>query len=47
VSRDYRLLLLGEGQEKTREVIDESGQRVEKVVRKGVLWTARDLRVGV
>jgi hypothetical protein len=36
VSKDYRLLLLGEGQEQTREVIDESGTRVVKVVRKGI-----------
>jgi hypothetical protein len=35
VSRDYRLLLLGEGREQTREAVDEAGNRVE-VVRKGI-----------
>jgi putative transposase len=36
VAREYRMLLLEEGVEKTREVIDEQGERVSKVVRKGM-----------
>ena len=36
VSREYRMMLLEEGVERTREVIDESGGRVEQVVRKGM-----------
>jgi hypothetical protein len=36
VSKDYRLLLLGEGRERTREVVDEAGRRVGKVVKKGM-----------
>ncbi|MCF7733325.1 MAG: hypothetical protein K9N23_16670 [Akkermansiaceae bacterium] len=31
VSKDYRMLLLGEGREQTRAVVDEAGKRVEKV----------------
>ncbi len=42
VSRDYRMLLLGEGQEKTKEVMDEAGNRVEKVVRKGIAPAAAE-----
>jgi REP element-mobilizing transposase RayT len=36
VSREYRLLLLEEGQEKTREVVNEQGERTSQVVRKGI-----------
>ena len=36
VSKDYRMLLLGEGREQTREVVDADGKRVEKVVNKGM-----------
>ena len=36
VSKEYRILLLGEGQEKTCEVQDAEGKTVEKVVRKGI-----------
>jgi len=36
VSREYRMLLLEEGEEKTREVVIEHGERVEKVVKKGM-----------
>jgi hypothetical protein len=30
------MLLLGEGKEQTREVVDEAGKRIEKIVRKGM-----------
>jgi len=36
VSREYRMMLLEEGVERTREVVDESGGRVTQVVRKGM-----------
>jgi REP element-mobilizing transposase RayT len=36
VSRQYRMLLLEEGEEKTREVVNEDGERVTEVVRKGL-----------
>ena len=36
VSREYRILLLEEGAEKTREVVNEQGERVTTVVRKGM-----------
>jgi putative transposase len=36
VSRHYRMILLEEGEEKTREVINEQGERVTEVVRKGM-----------
>jgi putative transposase len=36
VSRDYRMLLLEEGTEQTRETVDENGERVTQVVRKGM-----------
>jgi REP element-mobilizing transposase RayT len=36
VSREYRMILLEEGEEKTEEVIDEQGEPVTKVVRKGM-----------
>ncbi|MCF7730754.1 MAG: transposase [Akkermansiaceae bacterium] len=36
VSREYRMLLLDEGMERTKEVVDEQGRRVGKVVRKGM-----------
>jgi putative transposase len=36
VSREYRLLLLEEGVEKTREVVNPQGERVTEVVRKGM-----------
>jgi putative transposase len=32
VSREYRMLLMEEGQEKTREAVDENGETVTKVV---------------
>jgi REP element-mobilizing transposase RayT len=35
VSREYRMLLLEEGVERTREVVDAQGRRVIEVVRKG------------
>jgi hypothetical protein len=36
VSRRYRMLLLEEGEEKTREVVDAQGEEVTQVVRKGM-----------
>ncbi|MCU0748549.1 MAG: hypothetical protein MUF13_03285, partial [Akkermansiaceae bacterium] len=36
VSREYRMLLLEEGEEKTREVVNEQGERVVEVVKKGM-----------
>jgi REP element-mobilizing transposase RayT len=36
VAREYRMLLMEEGEEKTREVVNEEGERVIKVVRKGI-----------
>ena len=36
VSKEYRMLLLNEGQEKTRAVKDAEGKSVEEVVRKGI-----------
>jgi putative transposase len=36
VSREYRMILLEEGEEKTREVVNEEGERVTQVVRKGM-----------
>jgi hypothetical protein len=36
VAKEYRTFLLEEGQEKTREVINEQGERVTKVVKKGM-----------
>ena len=36
VSREYRMMLLAEGMEKTREVVNEEGKRVTQVVRKGM-----------
>ena len=36
VSKEYRMLLLGEGVEQVRKVVGEDGKRVEKVVRKGM-----------
>jgi len=36
VSRGYRMLLLEEGEEKTREVVNEQGEREARVVRKGM-----------
>jgi putative transposase len=36
VSREYRMLLLEEGEEKTREVVNEQGERVTQVVKKGM-----------
>ena len=36
VSKEYRMLLLADGQEKTREVQDVEGKTVEMVVRKGI-----------
>ena len=36
VSKEYRMMLLEEGEEKTREVVNEQGESVTKVVRKGM-----------
>jgi REP element-mobilizing transposase RayT len=36
LSKEYRILLLEEGQETTREEVNEQGERVTKVVRKGM-----------
>jgi putative transposase len=36
ISKDYRMLLLAEGHERTVEEVNEAGKRVEKVVRKGM-----------
>jgi hypothetical protein len=36
VSREYRMLLLEEGMERTREVVNPAGERVTEVVRKGM-----------
>jgi putative transposase len=36
VSREYRMLLLEEGEEKTRDVVDEEGEITEEVVQKGI-----------
>jgi REP element-mobilizing transposase RayT len=36
VSKEYRMLLLAEGEEKTREVINEEGEWGTKVVKKGI-----------
>jgi putative transposase len=36
VSKEYRMLLLEEGEEKTREVVNENGERVVEVVKKGM-----------
>jgi len=36
VAKEYRMLLMEEGEEKTREVVNEEGERVSKVVRKGM-----------
>lgn len=39
VSREYRMLLLEDGQEKLQEVIDSEGERDVKVVKKGIKQT--------
>ena len=36
VSREYRMILLEEGEEKSREDVNEEGERVKRVVRKGM-----------
>ena len=36
VSREYRMILLEEGEEKTKEVVNKQGERVVQVVRKGM-----------
>jgi REP element-mobilizing transposase RayT len=36
VSREYRMILLEEGEERTREVVNERGERVVQVVKKGM-----------
>jgi REP element-mobilizing transposase RayT len=36
VSREYRMILLDEGEEHTREIVNEQGERVMQVVRKGM-----------
>jgi REP element-mobilizing transposase RayT len=42
VSREYRMILLVEGEEKTREVVDPQGARTEQVVRKGMARAKTD-----
>jgi putative transposase len=46
VSRDYRMLLLQAGEEKTREVVNEEGERVMEVVRKGIPGRGREKGTG-
>ncbi len=41
VSREYRMLLMEEGEEKTREVVNADGERVTEVVRKGMRGRGR------
>jgi hypothetical protein len=36
VSREYRMLLLEEGMERTREVVNPAGERVTEVIRRGM-----------
>ena len=36
ISREYRMILCDEGEEKTREVLNRQGERVTEVVRKGM-----------
>ena len=36
VSKEYRMILLEEGEEKTREVVSERGERVSQVLKKGM-----------
>jgi hypothetical protein len=36
VSREYRMLLLEEGMERTREIVNPEGERVTEVIRKGM-----------
>jgi putative transposase len=36
ISKEYRMILLEEGEEKTKEEINEKGERVEKVMRRGM-----------
>jgi hypothetical protein len=36
VSREYRMLLLEEGMERTREVVNSAGERVTEIVSKGM-----------
>jgi REP element-mobilizing transposase RayT len=36
VSREYRMILLEEGEEKTREVVNAQGERVVEVIKKGM-----------
>jgi putative transposase len=36
ISKEYRMLLLDEGEEKTREIVNPQGERVTEVVRKGM-----------
>ena len=42
VSKQYRMILLDEGEEKLREVVSETGKREVKVVRKGMRKEAVD-----
>ena len=46
VSKEYRMLLLEEGEEETREVVNEQGGRVTTVVRKGMPSDQGDSAVG-
>jgi REP element-mobilizing transposase RayT len=41
VSREYRMLLWEEGEERAREIVNEGGERVTEVVRKGIPGRAR------
>ncbi len=36
ISKEYRMLLFAEGEEKTKEVINEQGERITKMVKKGI-----------
>ncbi len=36
ISKEYRMLLFAEGEEKTKEVINEQGERMTKVLKKGI-----------
>jgi hypothetical protein len=36
ISREYRMILLEEGEEKTREVVNAQGERVVEVIQKGM-----------
>jgi putative transposase len=46
ISKEYRMLLLAEGMERTREVVDVEGKRRTQVVRKGMPGRRRDEGTG-